>query len=68
MFSQNQLSETPVVVVDEDHSSYSRQLIEEFDASQYMKLTSQMCFPIASLRIRCWRTRRQWQSFSCRTD
>ncbi|MCP1184547.1 ABC transporter permease [Paenibacillus sp. 1781tsa1] len=40
MFSQNQLSETPVVVVDEDHSSYSRQLIEEFNASQYMKVTN----------------------------
>lgn len=38
MFSQNQLSETPVVVVDEDHSSYSRQLIEEINASQYMKV------------------------------
>ncbi|MGO4728904.1 ABC transporter permease [Paenibacillus sp. 2KB_22] len=40
MFSQNQLSETPVVVVDEDHSSYSRQLIEEINASQYMKVTN----------------------------
>lgn len=40
MFSQNQLSETAVVVVDEDHSSYSRQLIEEIDASQYMKVTN----------------------------
>ncbi|WP_339308205.1 ABC transporter permease [Paenibacillus sp. FSL R5-0519] len=40
MFSQNQLSETPVVVVDEDHSSYSRQLIEEINVSQYMKVTN----------------------------
>ncbi|WP_342570000.1 ABC transporter permease [Paenibacillus sp. FSL R5-0749] len=40
MFSRNQLSETPVVVVDEDHSSYSRQLIEEINASQYMKVTN----------------------------
>lgn len=40
MFSKNQLSETPVVVVDEDHSSYSRQLIEEINASQYMKVTN----------------------------
>ncbi|MEK4660676.1 ABC transporter permease [Priestia sp. FSL H7-0729] len=40
MFSRNQLSETPVVVVDEDHSPYSRQLIEEINASQYMKVTN----------------------------
>ncbi|WP_339233808.1 ABC transporter permease [Paenibacillus sp. FSL R5-0517] len=40
MFSRNQLSETPVVVMDEDHSSYSRQLIEEINASQYMKVTN----------------------------
>lgn len=40
MFSRNQLSETPVVVVDEDHSSYSRQLIEKINASQYMDVTN----------------------------
>ncbi|MBB6020224.1 ABC-2 type transport system permease protein [Paenibacillus sp. JGP012] len=40
MFSRNQLSETPVVVVDEDHSSYSRQLIEKINASQYMDITN----------------------------
>ncbi|OBR68227.1 hypothetical protein A7K91_10445 [Paenibacillus oryzae] len=40
MFSQNQLSETPVMVVDEDHSSYSRQLIDKINASQYMKVTN----------------------------
>ncbi|WP_025682152.1 ABC transporter permease [Paenibacillus maysiensis] len=40
MFSRNQLSETPVVVVDEDHSSYSRQLIEKINASQSMEITN----------------------------
>jgi ABC-2 type transport system permease protein len=39
MFSRNQLSETPVVVVDEDHSSYSRQLIEQINASPLMEVT-----------------------------
>lgn len=40
MFSRNQLSETPVVVVDEDHSSYSRQLIELINASPLMEVTN----------------------------
>ncbi|BBH18982.1 hypothetical protein Back11_03270 [Paenibacillus baekrokdamisoli] len=40
MFSKNQISESPVVVIDEDHSSYSRQLISKIDASQYMNVTN----------------------------
>jgi len=40
MFSKNQISESPVVVIDEDHSSYSRQLIAKINASQYMKVTN----------------------------
>ncbi|MCM3132711.1 ABC transporter permease [Paenibacillus polysaccharolyticus] len=40
MFSRNQLSETPVAVVDEDHSSYSRQLIELINASPLMEVTN----------------------------
>ncbi|MFF2885510.1 ABC transporter permease [Paenibacillus sp. NPDC057967] len=39
MFSKNQINESPVVVVDEDHSSYSRQLITKINASPYMKVT-----------------------------
>lgn len=39
MFSKNQINESPVVVVDEDHSSYSRQLITKLNASPYMKVT-----------------------------
>lgn len=40
MFSQNRISELPVVVIDEDHSSYSRQLISKINASQYMNVTN----------------------------
>ncbi|WKL05083.1 ABC transporter permease [Paenibacillus amylolyticus] len=40
MFSQNQLSKSPVVVIDEDHSEYSRQLISKINASQYMSVES----------------------------
>ncbi|TXK85133.1 ABC transporter permease [Paenibacillus sp. N3.4] len=40
MFSKNQISKSPVVVIDEDHSSYSRQLISKINASQYMKVTN----------------------------
>ncbi len=40
MFSQNQISESPVVVIDEDHSSYSRQLISKINASPYMNVTN----------------------------
>ncbi|GAB6991826.1 ABC transporter permease [Paenibacillus pini] len=40
MFSQNQISESPIVVIDEDHSSYSRQLISKINASPYMNITS----------------------------
>ncbi|MGO4180303.1 ABC transporter permease [Paenibacillus sp. TAF43_2] len=40
MFSHNQISESPVVVIDEDHSSYSRQLISKINASPYMKVTN----------------------------
>ncbi|RJX39550.1 ABC transporter permease [Paenibacillus pinisoli] len=40
MFSKNQISESPVVIIDEDHSSYSRQLIAKINASQYMKVTN----------------------------
>lgn len=39
MFSKNQISESPVVIMDEDHSSYSRQLITNINASPYMKVT-----------------------------
>ncbi|MBP1994381.1 ABC transporter permease [Paenibacillus eucommiae] len=40
MFSNNQISKSPVVVIDEDHSSYSRQLISKLNASQYLKVTN----------------------------
>ncbi|MBH5317513.1 ABC transporter permease [Paenibacillus sp. GSMTC-2017] len=40
MFSQNQISESPVVVIDEDHSSYSRQLISKINASPQMNVTN----------------------------
>lgn len=40
MFSQNQLSKSPVVVIDEDHSEYSRQLISKINASPYMSVKS----------------------------
>ncbi|ANY65610.1 hypothetical protein BBD42_03400 [Paenibacillus sp. BIHB 4019] len=40
MFSQNQISESPVVVIDEDHSAYSRQIISKINASPYMKVTN----------------------------
>ncbi|UHA74701.1 ABC transporter permease [Paenibacillus sp. 481] len=40
MFSQNQISESPVVVIDEDHSSYSRQLISKINASPHMSVTN----------------------------
>lgn len=40
MFSKNQISESHVVVIDEDHSSYSRQLISKINASPYMKVTN----------------------------
>lgn len=40
MFSQNQISESPVVVIDEDHSAYSRQLISTINASPYMKVAA----------------------------
>ncbi|MFF2483903.1 ABC transporter permease [Paenibacillus sp. NPDC058071] len=40
MFSKNQINETPVIVIDEDHSSYSRQLTAKINASQYMKVTN----------------------------
>jgi len=40
MFSKNQISKSPIVVIDEDHSSYSRQLISKLNASQYMKVTN----------------------------
>ncbi|WP_053371850.1 ABC transporter permease [Paenibacillus sp. FJAT-27812] len=40
MFSKNQISQSPVVVIDEDHSAYSRQLISKMNASPYMKVTN----------------------------
>lgn len=40
MFSQNQISKSPVIVIDEDHSEYSRQLISKINASQYMDIKS----------------------------
>ncbi|WP_042163239.1 ABC transporter permease [Paenibacillus gorillae] len=40
MFSHNQIAESPVVVIDEDHSSYSRELISKLNASPYMKVTN----------------------------
>ena len=40
MFSKNQISKSPVIVIDEDHSAYSRQLISKMNASQYMKVTT----------------------------
>lgn len=40
MFSKNQISESHVVVIDEDHSSYSRQLISKINASPYMNVTN----------------------------
>lgn len=38
MFSNNQLSEARVAVIDQDHTAYARQLIEKIDASQYMNV------------------------------
>ncbi|PWW34690.1 MULTISPECIES: ABC transporter permease [Paenibacillus] len=40
MFSHNQINKSPVVVIDEDHSEYSRQLISKINASQYMSVKS----------------------------
>jgi ABC-2 type transport system permease protein len=40
MFSKNQISKSPVIVIDEDHSAYSLQLISKINASQYMKVTN----------------------------
>ncbi|MCR8657520.1 ABC transporter permease [Paenibacillus endoradicis] len=40
MFSKNQIIESPVVVIDEDHSSYSRQLINTINASPNMNVTN----------------------------
>ncbi|OBZ09175.1 ABC transporter permease [Bacillus sp. FJAT-26390] len=40
MFSKNQISQSPIVVIDEDHSAYSRQLISKMNASPYMKVTN----------------------------
>lgn len=40
MFSNNQISESPIIVIDEDHSVYSRELISKINASQYMKVTN----------------------------
>ncbi|SDT10829.1 ABC-2 type transport system permease protein [Paenibacillaceae bacterium GAS479] len=40
MFSKNQINQSPVVVIDEDHSVYSRELISKINASQYMKVTN----------------------------
>ncbi|WP_018755966.1 ABC transporter permease [Paenibacillus terrigena] len=40
MFSHNQINKSPVVVIDEDHSAYSRELITKLNASQYMQVTN----------------------------
>ncbi|NOV01203.1 ABC transporter permease [Paenibacillus planticolens] len=40
MFSKNQINKSPVVVIDEDHSAYSRELTAKINASQYMKVTN----------------------------
>jgi len=40
MFSKNQINRSPFVVIDEDHSAFSRQLTAAFDASPYMKVTN----------------------------
>ncbi|MBP2000829.1 ABC-2 type transport system permease protein [Paenibacillus shirakamiensis] len=40
MFSKNQITESPIIVIDEDHSSYSRQLISDLNASPSMKVTN----------------------------
>jgi len=40
MFSKSQISKSPVVVIDEDHSAYSRQLISKINASTSMKITN----------------------------
>ncbi|MGG3887530.1 ABC transporter permease [Metabacillus fastidiosus] len=40
MFSQNQISESPVVIIDEDHSAYSRQLTSKINASASMNVTN----------------------------
>ncbi|MDI4643704.1 ABC transporter permease [Cohnella hashimotonis] len=40
MFSKNQINQSPVVVIDQDHSAYSRQLTAKINASQYMKVTN----------------------------
>ncbi|WP_449599741.1 ABC transporter permease [Paenibacillus sp. Marseille-Q9583] len=46
MFSKNQIRESHVVVIDEDHSSYSRQLISKINASPYMKVTNVYASPL----------------------
>ncbi|MEI7026619.1 ABC transporter permease [Paenibacillus sp. y28] len=38
VFSNNQINEAPIAVIDQDNSVYSRQLIMNVEASQYMKV------------------------------
>ncbi|WP_088834076.1 ABC transporter permease [Paenibacillus tyrfis] len=46
MFSNNQINKSPVVVIDEDHSAYSREMTAKINASQYMKVTNVFPSPI----------------------
>lgn len=38
VFSNNQINESNVAVIDEDNSAYSRQLFSSLDASQYLQI------------------------------
>ncbi|NHN31705.1 ABC transporter permease [Paenibacillus agricola] len=38
LFSNNQINETHLAIIDEDNSAYSRQLINNLDASQYIQV------------------------------
>ncbi|MDP4095852.1 ABC transporter permease [Paenibacillus sp. P96] len=40
VFKNNQINEAPVAIIDQDHSSYSSQLINKLDASQYVNVKS----------------------------
>jgi ABC-2 type transport system permease protein len=40
IFSHNQINKAKVIVIDEDNSSYSHQLINEFNASQYIEVAN----------------------------
>jgi len=51
VFSNSVVKEAPVAVIDQDHSSYSRQLIEKLDASQYIQIERIFHEPIQPDRL-----------------